>query len=974
MMHLYPALWLADELDWAYAILQHGLWILLSWVGVGLWKMDQGILAGAIFIHGLRHFLSDPNGLISLIIARAFGSGPGGQAIKALFGDALRLALAVLAITLAVRGFLSGAIQLVDPRKLIVWALLAFYLFGSSGAPVAAVEGSRLGLAQTAAAFSADIAADLADHGNLTGGNIPAGNLLPMPPHLLTTVTHLYNDPNEYTPTDPVGYWIGAGTAPLTDADINGTSPDAIPAPLKTGYFVWPDGGNKDARDTAIKVAGMGIIHLAGASIGCLFVFESALIWAALAFAVLILVIGLPIALPFSLFTGTEGLLIAVGKVYIGLLVRTWVAAVVEGIFTYLLIYWSRTFNGIGFNGTAAAAILFNLPILWMAVSTISASFDTLTTSVGGGQRGQVERATGAAVRAVSGGVAALESANRPAPARRSSPSGWTEGGSPARPAYEPEKRAPGAPVSGPAVAPGARRFQSGGSHAPTTKLGKAPAQTTPAQRGKAAAPAPTTQLGPTAGQPALSTLPDDAAPHPADPAGGPGRSPASDPGFPVDSPTELAEGRRLAQEFVEQGDEDERATAASAPTEQLGTLPPAVAEGLDGAARWLAEHDVAPLTSQPQIGAATAPESAANATPDAPGRQPAQDALANRAGDPAGAAQQAAATAAMPAATPAQSPRPPARLLPDHAQDYARRGWPVYQLAPGSKIPPKGTRGLTDATTDAAQVAQKWPPGSRNNIGLATGHGFIVMDMDVPGKTHDADHDGRPYVAQHAALFPATVTATTPSGGTHRYYRLPAGAQVGKVSLAPGVDIMGTGGSVLAPGSRTSNGSYAWAPGSSPDETDMAEAPPELLQAIQAASPPPAPPPSALPPPTGGRADRPPAPLLVGRAKEKAQQKGRNEGGFWLAGQLRDNRYSESEAEGVMRDYWSGGVGGDHAYKWSEAQASLKQAYNRAPRAPWNPRRNSSQGHPTNQSRPTNQGRSNGAHLPTNTRKDSKR
>lgn len=577
MNHLliFPA---TDPLDWAYGLLQYAIWFILQAIGIGLWKLDQGILAGAIFIHGLRHFLSDPNGLISLVITRAFGSGTGGQAVKSLFGDALRLAMIMLAITLALRALLAGAIQLVDPRKLVVWAMLAFGLFSSSGAPVVEVEASRLGLAQSAAAFSADIAAGLADNGNLTGGNVPANGLAAMPPHLLTTVTHLYTDAGEYTPLDPVAYWIGGATTipHMDDSDINGSSPDLLPMGLKASYFLWPDGGTKEARDTAIQNAIAGIIHLAGASFGCLFVAESALIWAALAFAVLILALGLPIALPFSLFTGTEGLLLGVGKTFIGILIRTWIAAVVEGMFTYLLIYWSRTGNGIGFVGTAAAAILFNLPILWMAVSTITGSFDMLSTSLGGGRGGQIERATGAALAAATGGASVAAGMAE-----------YAIGGS----RYDQGGRRPVVGIDATPRPP--RNTARGGSQGSDRQGDGGPGRRARGSRGPGPRPAADAGRVSPDGKIAFMYPETDASRHPTSPlkgrsrrAGATAEAEPSDLAAPP-HPADLAGGHGYAP----------------AGTEELRALPPAIQDAVGAARSWISDNNLGSIQSAPENG-----------------------------------------------------------------------------------------------------------------------------------------------------------------------------------------------------------------------------------------------------------------------------------------------------------------------------------------------------------------------------------
>ena len=69
---------------------------------------------------------------------------------------------------------------------------------------------------------------------------------------------------------------------------------------------------------------------------------------------------------------------------------------------------------------------------------------------------------------------------------------------------------------------------------------------------------------------------------------------------------------------------------------------------------------------------------------------------------------------------------------LVDYALQYAARGWPVFQLSK-SKKPFKGSHGFLDATTDLATIEEWWARRPGANIGLATGHGLIVLDVDGP-------------------------------------------------------------------------------------------------------------------------------------------------------------------------------------------------------------------------------------------------
>ncbi len=73
----------------------------------------------------------------------------------------------------------------------------------------------------------------------------------------------------------------------------------------------------------------------------------------------------------------------------------------------------------------------------------------------------------------------------------------------------------------------------------------------------------------------------------------------------------------------------------------------------------------------------------------------------------------------------------------------------------------------------------------------------------------------------------------------------------------------------------------------------------------------------------------------LLDKAVGKAAEGNRNETGFWLACQLRDNGYTEAEAEGVMLDYASQVSGnGIKPYTRTEALESLKSAFSKPPRA----------------------------------------
>ncbi|MEN6644704.1 MAG: hypothetical protein ABFE08_19880, partial [Armatimonadia bacterium] len=74
----------------------------------------------------------------------------------------------------------------------------------------------------------------------------------------------------------------------------------------------------------------------------------------------------------------------------------------------------------------------------------------------------------------------------------------------------------------------------------------------------------------------------------------------------------------------------------------------------------------------------------------------------------------------------------------------------------------------------------------------------------------------------------------------------------------------------------------------------------------------------------------------LIDRAAHQAHDGNRNAMGLWLACQMRDNGYGESDAEAALRDYHARAPGGQDEYQWEECLGSLQQAYSSPAREPW--------------------------------------
>ncbi|MDR6827204.1 hypothetical protein J2X48_000922 [Bosea sp. BE271] len=135
--------------------------------------------------------------------------------------------------------------------------------------------------------------------------------------------------------------------------------------------------------------------------------------------------------------------------------------------------------------------------------------------------------------------------------------------------------------------------------------------------------------------------------------------------------------------------------------------------------------------------------------------------------------------------------PAQPATIL-DHALAWARRGFRVFPLAAGEKVPPKGLAWKAEATTDPAKIKAWWAFEPRYNYAVAAGEGLLILDVDA-GKNG--------YAALLDLDIPETLTVKTPGGGEHRYYLGPDVAN-SVDRIAPGLDMRSAGGYVVGPGS----------------------------------------------------------------------------------------------------------------------------------------------------------------------------
>jgi hypothetical protein len=129
----------------------------------------------------------------------------------------------------------------------------------------------------------------------------------------------------------------------------------------------------------------------------------------------------------------------------------------------------------------------------------------------------------------------------------------------------------------------------------------------------------------------------------------------------------------------------------------------------------------------------------------------------------------------------------------------YARAKIPVFPLRPGMKTPAT-SNGFKDATTDLHQVRSWWSYCDSYNIGIATGHKFDVLDVDIKSGQPGAESLERLRVA--ALTVGVWGAAGTPSGGRHVLF-VPSG-DGNHTNPASGLDFRGIGGYIVAPPSHT--------------------------------------------------------------------------------------------------------------------------------------------------------------------------
>lgn len=165
--------------------------------------------------------------------------------------------------------------------------------------------------------------------------------------------------------------------------------------------------------------------------------------------------------------------------------------------------------------------------------------------------------------------------------------------------------------------------------------------------------------------------------------------------------------------------------------------------------------------------------------------------------------------------------------MLRRTALTLAKKGLAVFPCLPKAKEPAT-PRGCLDASKDPHMIRHWWGQNPDYNVAIATGaaSGAFVIDTD----SIDAEGELSKLEDTYGRL-PATVEALT-ARGRHLYFNMPDEPVRNSASkIAPGIDVRGIGGYVLAPPSIHPSGRvYAWSVDSA---NAIADAPDWLLTRI---------------------------------------------------------------------------------------------------------------------------------------------
>jgi hypothetical protein len=165
-------------------------------------------------------------------------------------------------------------------------------------------------------------------------------------------------------------------------------------------------------------------------------------------------------------------------------------------------------------------------------------------------------------------------------------------------------------------------------------------------------------------------------------------------------------------------------------------------------------------------------------------------------------------------------------------ALEYLHRRWSVIPMQSHGKRPAIRWLEFQHRHAGREEVRDWFARSPASNVGIVTGtiSGLIVLDIDPK---HGGDASLAELSRRHGPL-PPSIEAVTGGGGRHVYFAHPGGLVRNKVGIAPGIDLRGEGGCVVAPPSLHASGkAYVWLDGHAPGQLALALMPGWLLDEV---------------------------------------------------------------------------------------------------------------------------------------------
>lgn len=241
-------------------------------------------------------------------------------------------------------------------------------------------------------------------------------------------------------------------------------------------------------------------------------------------------------------------------------------------------------------------------------------------------------------------------------------------------------------------------------------------------------------------------------------------------------------------------------------------------------------------------------------------------------------------------------------------AQDLVSRGLRVFPVLAGKKHPAVNSF-PSEATKKPAKFGQHWNRDTPANIGVSTGNGLVVVDIDTKnGKQGDQAWKN---LCDEIGFNPDTFTVRTPNG-THYYFRGEGKNTVSK--LGPGIDTRGNRGYVVGPSSVVNGNEYAVI-----NDKEIASFPPALAERLQSTH-------REAPQDVPETADNPKAIRAATKfLQEDAPLAVEGDGGdqttLSVAARLKDFGLTRGTALALLLEHWNDRCSGP----WSESELEVK-------------------------------------------------